>query len=429
MRSWRTIVGMPAPLSPYQRRLVIFLSVASFFEGYDFMALSQLLPTLRADLGVSVPGGGRLLAFVNLGTVVSYLLVRHADRLGRRKLLFATIAGYTLCTAASGLSRTVYDFAIFQFLARVFLIAEWAVAMVTAAEEFPAERRGALIGVIQAIGSLGSIACAGLVPFMLRLPTGWRSVYLFSIVPLLLLAVYRRGLRESARFAALAQEKEQGKAPGGGEAPAAPGAQDLFVIFRTPYRRRVLQLALIWGLCYICTNNAIAFWKEFALNERGLSQEQAGGALALGAVVSLPLLFFVGRLLDRAGRRRAAALILPVCALGVAGAYTLHHPTTLSLALLVATFGVGSSLPLLNTFTSELFPTALRGTAFAWANNLLGRISYVLSPIVIAQIADHTGFGPVLLVTCVFPLMALALILLWLPETAGRELEETSVLA
>jgi putative MFS transporter len=417
---------MSAPLTPYQRRLVIFLSVASFFEGYDFMALSQLLPTIRADLGISIPGGGRLFAFVNLGTVVSYLLVRHADRLGRRKLLFATIAGYTLCTAATGLSRTVYDFALFQFLARVFLIAEWAVAMVTAAEEFPAERRGALIGVIQAIGSLGSIACAALVPAMLRLPTGWRSVYLFSIVPLLLLAVYRRGLRESARFAALAEA--QGQAQGQGEAQGRE-VQDLFVIFRTPYRRRVLQLALIWGLCYICSNNAIAFWKEFALNERGLTQEQAGGALAVGAVVSLPLLFFVGRLLDRVGRRRAAAVILSVCALGVAGAYTLHHPTTLSLALLVATFGVGSTLPLLNAFTSELFPTALRGTAFAWANNLLGRISYVLSPIVIAQVADYTGFGPVLLVTCLFPLAALALILLWLPETAGRELEETSVLS
>lgn len=419
---------MSAPLTPYQRRLVIFLSVASFFEGYDFMALSQLLPTIRADLGISIPGGGRLFAFVNLGTVVSYLLVRHADRLGRRKLLFATIAGYTLCTAATGLSRTVYDFAIFQFLARVFLIAEWAVAMVTAAEEFPAERRGALIGVIQALGSLGSIACAGLVPFMLRLPTGWRSVYLFSIVPLLLLAVYRRGLRESARFAALSRQREDAQGEGQ-PAPLVPGADDLFVIFRTPYRRRVWQLALIWGLCYLCANNAIAFWKEFALNERRLTQEQAGGALAVGAVVSLPLLFFVGRLLDRVGRRRAAAVILPVCALGVAGAYTLHHPTTLSLALLVATFGVGATLPLLNAFTSELFPTPLRGTAFAWANNLLGRISYVLSPIVIAQVADYTGFGPVLLITCLFPLVALALILLWLPETAGRELEETSVLS
>ena len=32
------------PLTPYQRRLFVFLSVATFFEGFDFLALSQILP-------------------------------------------------------------------------------------------------------------------------------------------------------------------------------------------------------------------------------------------------------------------------------------------------------------------------------------------------------------------------------------------------
>ena len=41
------------PLSPYHRRLFAFLSVASFFEGFDFMALGQLLPEVRAEMGLS----------------------------------------------------------------------------------------------------------------------------------------------------------------------------------------------------------------------------------------------------------------------------------------------------------------------------------------------------------------------------------------
>jgi putative MFS transporter len=39
-------------LSPHQRRLFVFLCVATFVEGYDFIALSQILPNLRADLGL-----------------------------------------------------------------------------------------------------------------------------------------------------------------------------------------------------------------------------------------------------------------------------------------------------------------------------------------------------------------------------------------
>ncbi|RMD99024.1 MAG: MFS transporter, partial [Deltaproteobacteria bacterium] len=138
------------PFSPYHRKLFLFLSVASFFEGYDFLALAQILPNLRADLSLSEGEAGILVGFVNAGTIVAYFLVRKADRWGRKRLLTVTIAGYTIFTAASGLAPNVWIFGLCQFLGRIFLIAEWATSMVYAAEEFPAERRGMVIGVIQA---------------------------------------------------------------------------------------------------------------------------------------------------------------------------------------------------------------------------------------------------------------------------------------
>ena len=73
------------PLDQYQKRLIVFLSVATFFEGYDFFALAQLLPTLRAEFGLSKTGAGLLLTVVNFGTVLAAGLVRLADRWGRRR--------------------------------------------------------------------------------------------------------------------------------------------------------------------------------------------------------------------------------------------------------------------------------------------------------------------------------------------------------
>ena len=67
----------------------------------------------------------------------------------------------------------------------------------------------------------------------------------------------------------------------------------------------------------------------------------------------------------------------------------------------------------------------MHGTAFAWSNNLLGRLSYVASPIAVGVIAGRVGFGPTLAATAIFPLICLVLVLLWLPETAGRELVGT----
>jgi MFS transporter, putative metabolite:H+ symporter len=62
-------------------------------------------------------------------------------------------------------------------------------------------------------------------------------------------------------------------------------------ILRTPYRKRVFQLALIWALTYVCTQNAVTFWKEFAMAERGMSDAQVGANLSFAAVASMPLVF------------------------------------------------------------------------------------------------------------------------------------------
>src|SRR6478735_12129481 len=228
----------PPPLSSYQRRLLIFLSVASFFEGYDFFALTQILPNLRAVLQVDIAGGGRLVGFINVGTILAFILARKADRWGRKPVLTATIVGYTIFTFLSGLAPNVYVFAVLQLVARVFLIAEWATSMVIAAEEYSARARGTVLGVVSAANGLGAIVCAGVVPLLLATAYGWRSVYFVSIAPLVVLAIARSGLKETSRFSEQKPNVEE---------------ENLFSIWATSHRRRVLQLAVIWFLTYICT--------------------------------------------------------------------------------------------------------------------------------------------------------------------------------
>ena len=181
-------------LTPYQLRLLLFLSVSCFFEGYDFMAITQILPGLRAEMNLGIAGAGALIAFINAGSVLAYLLVRKADRWGRKTVMMVTIAGYTLATLATAFSPNIWVFGLAQFVARVFLTAEWATSMVYAAEEYPAEHRGTVIGLIQAFSTVGAIACAGLVPFLIQTPIGWRTVYCVGAIPLVLIAVARRGL-------------------------------------------------------------------------------------------------------------------------------------------------------------------------------------------------------------------------------------------
>ncbi|MBI4956600.1 MAG: MFS transporter [Myxococcales bacterium] len=406
------------PLDAYQKKLFVFLSVATFFEGYDFLALSQVLPKLMKEMDLTKGQAGLLVAVINVGTLVAYLLVRAADRWGRRRLLTLTIAGYTLATFATGFAPNVWVFAGLQLVGRVFLIAEWAVSMVYAAEEFPAERRGMVIGVIQAFSSLGSIVCAGVAPLLFQTPYGWRSVYFVGIVPLVILAVARRSLRETKRFAALATARAA--------VPEVPAERSLFRIWRRGYGKRVLELGLLWSVTYLCTQSAITFWKEFASSERGMDDAQSGLAITVAAVGSMPLVFLSGKLLDKIGRRAGAVCIFGAGALGVFLCYTLEGQWPLTVALAFGIFGTSGVLPVLNAFTAERFPTELRGDAFAWANNLLGRVGYIASPLLIGVVAESIGWGHTMQLASLALVVALGLIFLMLPETRGKELEETS---
>jgi putative MFS transporter len=368
--------------TPYHKRLFVFLSVATFFEG---------------------------------GTILSYVLVRLGDKWGRRRVLTITILGYALFTFMTGLSRNAFEFTAFQFLGRIFLIAEWALAMVIAAEEYPAEHRGLVLGVLQAFNSLGSIVCAAIVPTLLASPWGWRTVYFVGVIPLLLLAYARRNLRETKRFSEYADEQKKKRRP-------------LTAILRSPYRNRVLQLALIWGLTYMCTNVMVVFWKEYAVNEAGLTDGQVAKALTIASIIAMPFIFSIGKLLDAWGRRHTAVLIYTLAAVFVVLAYQLKSFWILTISLSFAIFAAIALLALLNAFTTELFPTDMRADAFAWSNNLLGRIGYVIAPVLVGRAAESYGWGNSVSFTVIAVVVALALIMWWLPETTKKELEETAKL-
>jgi putative MFS transporter len=362
-------------------------------------------------MGIDRQMAGQIVSIINAGTMIAYFLIRGADRWGRRRVLTVTIAGYATATFMTGLAWNPWVFAGFQMLARIFLIGEYVTSMVIAAEEFPEDRRGLSVGMVAACSSLGAIICAGAAPFLLALPIGWRAVYFVGVIPLAFIAYARRGLTETSRFLGLGERTE---------------ARSLLHVFRTPHRKRVLTLGLIWFVAFIGSQSTVTFWKDFAVNERGFTDRQVGAAVSIAAVVAVPLVFLVPRLLDSLGRKPSAAVVFSVGAIGTVGCYSLHGQVPLTLALILGIFAASAFLPVLNAFTTELFPTEIRADSFGWSNNILGRIGSVASPLVVGYAAERFGWGPVVRSTAIADIVAIALVFLLLPETKGRSLEETS---
>jgi putative MFS transporter len=401
-----------SPLTPYQRKLFFFLSVATFFEGFDYIALTQLLKPIREEFGLDYPEGQFLVSMINIGAVAAYGLIRYADVAGRRRVLSITIAGYTTFSLLSAFAPGAWLFGLLQFGARAFLLAEYVVSMVYVVEEFPADRRAFAVGVIQGVNSLGAIVCAGVVPMLLKLPWGFRSVYLVGGVPLLLVMFLRRGIRDTQRF--LNRETEP--------------PRSLFRIFKTPHWRRLPLLATIWALTYLCTYVIINNFKDYTVLERGFDDVLVSRALMIAAVGSMPLVFLSGKLLDAIGRKPGALVIFGITSLSTWFAFTTHGFWMITLGLTGCIFCASAVMPVLNSITLELFPTEVRADGYGWANSLLGRVGYVAGPSLVGLMSPQLGIGNATALTAIFPLLALALILWRVPETGGKELEDIPVL-
>lgn len=73
-------------------------------------------------------------------------------------------------------------------------------------EEIASERRGWAVGLLGALSALGYVLAALAYSWIDVMPLGWRGLYIFALLPLLIVIPTRRLLPESVRFEKAAGE-------------------------------------------------------------------------------------------------------------------------------------------------------------------------------------------------------------------------------
>jgi len=158
------------------------------------------------------------------------------------------------------------------------------------------------------------------------------------------------------------------------------------------------------------------FFTLYVFDERGWDASDLV-VLPLGTIPCGLLGYsLAGLVMDRIGRRRAAMLYLSVATIATTVCYQSHGDAAI-LASYFAMMGLGGIWAIVTTWTAELFPTELRATASGFANNLIGRLGFVVGPFVAGQLGgalDSTADAISLL--ALVPLLGLPLALR-LPET------------
>lgn len=408
----------------YLRRLLILLVSAAFFEGYDSSILALLLSDIQSTFRVSEAVLGVTRIPIELGLFAAFFITRLSDRFGRKPLLLWSVVGYTTFTALTAFSWNIWSFAFFQFGARVFLGAEYAVGVTMIVEEFPAHRRGRALGTLLAWAALGTIAVALLLGVGLQEgPLEWRAFYLVGLVPLVLLAFFRRGLRETTRF-----EEEKARRAAGESLDEAPFLEP----WEPQHRRNLVAVGIIHLLRSVPLFGSTAWWAFYAERERGFSSVEVAlyiiSAYGLGCVGY----YICGRLMERIGRKPTAMLYSVG---GTAFAILLFQSSgkvVSFVALMLAVFfGLGIS-PVMSAFATELFPTRIRAQAAAWIRNWFEIAGYVFGPALVGILGDHStgaigNIGDTVSLMMFLWLPGIYLIWRYLPEMKGKELDDGEI--
>jgi MFS family permease len=169
---------------------------------------------------------------------------------------------------------------------------------------------------------------------------------------------------------------------------------------------------------------AVSFTIDFLETERHLSTATANLMLIGAGLPGIPIMIAAGALSDRFGRRHVGCAFGLAAVLGAIGFFWLPGGVPVLLPCMSLTIiGQLGSWPVLQTFTSELFPTGVRSSASAWANvaGVIGRsVSLGLGALLLLRVSPSAtatilGIGP---------LIAIIIIAVTFPDTHGRELED-----
>ncbi|MFF2082890.1 MFS transporter [Nocardia sp. NPDC058176] len=375
--------------------------LAYLFDALEIVLLSMALPSIRADMGLTITQGGLLATATLVGIGVSSVLGGYvADNFGRKKALLASLATFGAFTAVIAVVPSFEMFLLLRFLSGIGLGAVWSVVSAYVVETWPEKHRGrAAAFVISAFPAGGAMAATISGWFL----PDWRLMFLVAgcavVLPIAIVAIF---FSESASWVAQ-------KADNAGDVVSVRD------VLGSSLRRRTLLGTLMAALALFGYWGAMTWLPTYLTTERGLPSTSVALFITMLNVGMFIGYNAFGFLADHIGRHRTIIITL----LGVSLTLPIYALTTQETALLWMgpLFGAFTAFfGLFGSYLGELFPTRARATGAGFCFNV-GRGVSALAPFALAGLAAGIGFQGGLIVCAGFFALA-AMVAMFLPRSS-----------
>ena len=405
---------------PGDRRYVTFLVIVALsgwaLASYDFNLLVVALPDISKDLHLT-PSFVGLLGFIIYGAMFGITLFAGygMDRLGRKTMWMWCLSGAALFTGLTYFVESYWQLAIIRALASGCATSELAISITLVNEQVPAHRRGLLYSVVQGGWPLGMFLASGV--YLLLEQLGWRTAFLFGVIPLVAVMIGRMWVKDSEQFQHLQEVKRASAA--GDQARVDLLLQRYAVnvaeinkvtvrqLFATPgfVRQRLGLLTLVWlfyATSWVATNVYITYW---LVHYDHWTSAETGRLLLISGGLGYLFYIFGGLLGERWGRREV--LVWTGLATGPLNLLFMlvHQPAWIwVIYFLIYQLTNGAWSAAGYAYWAESFPTRVRGTAIGWLGAMmaLGLILGTLLWTILISIASPAVTWFVVAVVCGF---------------------------
>lgn len=434
------------PMSPLQKRAAILVALGEFVDGYDLLVIGGALIVLRPAFHLSAADTGLLGAASFLGAILGLMVFGDlSDRIGRRTIFVVNLVFFVVFSIISAFVTNTPELFIVRFLVGVGIGMDIPTSTAYLAEVSPKNHRGKVLGSLPQItwvlGALASTLVA--IPLVANFGNeAWRWMFGLAAIPAILVLIGRQFLPESPRWlisrGRLKEAEDVLRSFGIEPEPSLTESSrnrgktkqpGYGALLRSPYQGRVWWVSTIFFLnCFsgpiatVATPYIVRYVGAVSVNQSLVFSGWIWLADLAGAFGS----FF---LIDRIGRKRLAYMgLIPSGVLAVLmGLFAGHNTRVLLILFFLFGFFNWLAAPALQwAWSSELFPTSLRGKSQGFCNGWC-RFAIALNVFLVPVALATVGFRS-LLITLSIPLFLYALIV-WRKrffDSARVSLEEIS---
>ncbi|HEU5367946.1 MAG TPA: MFS transporter [Ktedonobacterales bacterium] len=402
--------------SAFYQILILSIFLAPAFDNMDQATCSFILNMMRMDWNLTAFTASYMPAFALLGTCLGAIFWGMvADRIGRRQALIWTILLFSATNLVQTQAWSFPQFTITCFFMGFGVGGEIPLAFTLLSEFLPARIRtqaGLVIGILAIVGGYALSAASAYILLQV-LHADWRTLFYVQALPALLVVAIRFKLPESPRYLRATGREEAALAVAaevehrtGTYNPLAETEANLHIettrlsplaslrtIWQNIYFRRTIGNWL-FGFCIGFFEFGFIIWLPTTLKNLGFSDAKSIGYPLLLNLFALPSALLALYLLRRGGTRLILTLY-PLIAgiLTVALGYFLLQAAQQPLALILLGGGIfffGTTLlGIFPIYSSEVYPTEVRGAGSGWAAGLT-RVGSFLGPLVGGLMFDLT---------------------------------------